>query len=98
MAEKEGSGDGRSQHPDHDEQGDMRGDVVEIHEEHLDPDIEEDDGDAMLQENEHGDDAGKEEIEGAKAQDGEDVRGVDDEGVRRDGEYGGDGIHREDQV
>jgi hypothetical protein len=36
------------------------------------------------------DDAGEEEVHGAQAEDGEDVGGVDDEGVGGDGEDGGE--------
>ena len=41
---------------------------------------------------------GKREVEGAQAQDGEDVGGVDDEGVLGDGEDGRNRVDREDQV
>ena len=40
----------------------------------------------------------EQEVHRAQPQDGEDVRGVDEEGVGGDGEDRGDGVHGEDQV
>ena len=42
--------------------------------------------------------AGEQEVERAQAEDGADVGGVDDEGIGRDAEDGGNGIEGEDEV
>ena len=56
------------------------------------------DGQRVLQVLEAVDGGGQREVQRAQAEDGEDVRGVDDEGILRDGEDGGNRIDREDQV
>ena len=65
---------------------------------HLHADEDEHEGQADLQVAEEADRPRQHEVERAQAQDGEDVRGEDDEGVLRDGEDGGDGVHGEDEV
>ena len=51
-----------------------------------------------MEEAEAGEDVSEGEIEGAEAEYGEDVRGIDDEGVARDGQDGGNGVDGEDDV
>jgi len=41
---------------------------------------------------------GEEEVEGTKSHDGHDVRGIGQEGMAGDGEDGGNGVEREDDV
>ena len=69
-----------------------------FHGDHLEADEDEHDGQANLEVAEVLDRAGEDEVERAQAEDGKDVRGEYDEGVGGDGEDGGDGVEREDQV
>src|ERR1700722_10644951 len=55
-------------------------------------------GEALVEEAETREDVGEGEIERAQAEDGEDVGRIDDEGVSRDGQDCGDGVHGEDDV
>ena len=70
--------------------------VIEPH--HFEADENQDQREPVLQHVEaiHG--AGQQEEHGAQTQDGEYIRGVDDEGLARDTEDGGHGINREEQV
>src|ERR1044071_5798828 len=85
---------------DHDDrllrQPEARGDVALA--EHLDADEHQHDGEPDLEVVELLDHPGQQEVERAQAEDGEDVRRVDDERVGRDAEDGRDRVHREDEV
>lgn len=69
-----------------------------VAEEHFDADEGENEAEAELQVVEFVEDTGEGEVEGAEAEDGEDIGGVDDEGVPGDSEDGGDGVDGEDEV
>ena len=66
--------------------------------EHFDADDEEDECEGGFEVVELVDHAGEGEVEGAEAEDGEDVAGEDEEGIGGDGEDGGDGVDGEDEV
>ena len=67
-------------------------------EEELDADEDEDDGEPMGEVAEPVAEVGQEEEEAPEAEDGERVRGVDDERVAGDGEHRRDRVHGEDDV
>ena len=73
-------------------------DLVDVGEQHLGADEDQHHRQAELQVVEPVDDAGQQEVERPQAEDGEDVRGVDDERVAGDGEDRRDGVDGEDQV
>ena len=66
--------------------------------EHLCADKGEHDGEADLEVMEFLDHSGQQKIERAQAQDSEDVRGINDKSIRRDGEDGRDRVDGENQV
>jgi len=88
--EKENGGDHRQRKDD--------GNLVNVHDEHLDADETEHEGQADLQINELFHHASQHEIQGAKPQDGEDVGGVNDKRVLGDGEDRRDGVDGENHV
>ena len=65
---------------------------------HLDADEAEEDAEAVVEQPEAVGDVGEEEEERAEAHDGEDVGGIDDDGILGDGEDGGDGVNGKDDV
>ena len=69
-----------------------------VAEEHFDSDEGEDETEAEFEVVEFVEDTGEGEVEGAEAENGEDIGGVDDERVPGDGEDGGDGVDGEDEV
>jgi len=70
--------------------------VVQPH--HFEADEDEDGGEAVLEEREALDGAGEQEVERTQAEDGEDVRGEDEQRFAGQGEDGGDGVDGEDDV
>jgi hypothetical protein len=73
-------------------------DLVEVDQQHLDADEHQHRGQAVLEQREAVGHVGQQEVHRAQAEDGEDVRGQHDEGIRGDGEDGRDRIDGEDQV
>src|SRR5690606_27744968 len=73
-------------------------DLVEIHDQHFRSDESEDAGEAVFQVREFLLHSGEREIKGPQAENGEDVRGVDDERVLADRENGRDRIDGENQI
>jgi hypothetical protein len=71
---------------------------VEVSEQHFGAHEDQDHCEAQPQVVKRMDDARQQEVEGPKPEDGEHVRGVDDERVLGDGEDGRNRVHREDQV
>ncbi len=69
-----------------------------VRQEHFGCDEGEQRSEAVVQVVEVIQEAGEREVERAQAEDGRDVGRVDDEGVARDGEHGGDGVYGEEQV
>lgn len=65
---------------------------------HLETDEAEEGAEAVVEKPEAVGNVGEQEEERAEAHDGEDVGGVDDDGVLCDGEDGGDGVDGEDDV
>jgi hypothetical protein len=98
---EEGGDDAGGEGEDDDGEGDPGFDVDvddgHFHE-HLDADEPKDDGEAVFEEVELAHHGGEGEVEGAQAEDGEDVGGEDEEGVAGDADDGGDGIDGEDDV
>ena len=66
--------------------------------EHFEGGEGEDSGQTIVQKSQFGEKVGKKEVEGAETHDGHDVGGVGQEGVAGDGENGGDGVEREDDI
>lgn len=95
----EGGDDGAGEDQDNDSERDVGIDAPRgVAEEHFDSDEGEDKAEAELEVVELVEDTSQGEVEGAEAEDGEDIGGVDDEGVPCDSEDGGDGVDGEDEV
>ncbi len=65
---------------------------------HFRADEHEDDGQPFVEIAEIGQDSGQQEIKGAQAQNRADIRGIDQERVARDAEYGGDRVEGKNQI
>ena len=83
--------------PNHTERRDNRH-VNEVLEQHLPSDEYEDERQSELEIDKLVDDAREQEIERPQSHHGADVRGIDDEGITRDGEYRGDRISGKNDV
>ena len=90
----DGKGHREDEHAEDDAEGEGGGDfdVPDDLEQHLDAHEAEDDAQAVFQIGEILGDGGKGEVEGAQAEDGEDVRREHDERIARHGENGRDGV------
>ena len=82
---KEGGGDGGGENYGYDCERRDAGDGEVVAGDHFCADENYDGGEALVEEAETREDIGEGEIERAQAEDGEDVRRIDDEGVARDG-------------
>ena len=95
---EEREGDGEAEDDDDDGEGVEGADLEPVGGEHLEGGEGEDQGEAVVEEAELGEEMGEEEVERAEAHDGHDVGGVGEEGMGGDGEDGGDGVEGEDYV
>lgn len=74
------------------------GNVYPVHDKHFDADKAEDEGEAVVEEDEAVGHVGEQKVHGTQAEDGEDVGGENDEGVGGDGEDGGNAVDGKDDV
>lgn len=94
----EAEGDEGSYCRQDDAEGDEGGNVDPVGGEHFEGDKGEDNAEAIVEQVEAVEEAGEDEVEGAQAEDGEDIGGPGDHRRAGNCEDGGDGVEGEDEV